>query len=570
MPNSIKYNTSAETLSLKKGNFWIGTGDVGKGPTDLTGYYMGITPPTDGYTIYLNKVVNGPSIYTVTSDTELIYLTNQIANTSYTTVASCLEYYRTQSDKVCVNRDYETISTQGLIFDLDPGYIPSYPRTGNNALDVSTSAVSGTMYNSVGFNQSVSQGVLTFDGVDDNIDFGSSLNNTITGNTTFVIWFNPSSTLGQYAILWEDCLDIYSKNWRIQRNFLSDSLQFYDGVYINVGPTYTANTWQQLVVVARPGSTVTFYSNGVKYPTLGSCTSPLMRYTTGNSMLFGKNKGNYEYYTGSIGISQIYNRALSDAEVLQLYNAQVGRYTNEITPTPTQSLGASPVPTKTPTQTPTQTPTFTPTPTVTTGLTPTATETPTQTPTVTPTFDASPTPTQTVTQSRTPRVTRTPTRTPAPPTPTPTQTVTTGLTPTATESPTPTPTLTTTPTQTAIPTTIEIGVSDIDGQITDVTFNGTSLVYISDSNFPITNAGLGSYSFGIFEIPQGTGTLTIYYSVNTVQVDSIAETYDSNCNSNFKCLVSNETSTFVSNSFFVSNGGCTTYAYLYYNPGIGC
>jgi hypothetical protein len=29
MPNSIKYSVSAQTLALKKGNFWIGTGDVG-------------------------------------------------------------------------------------------------------------------------------------------------------------------------------------------------------------------------------------------------------------------------------------------------------------------------------------------------------------------------------------------------------------------------------------------------------------------------------------------------------------------------------------------------------------
>jgi hypothetical protein len=36
MPNAIKYNVSAETLALKKGNFWIGTGDVGKGPTSTT------------------------------------------------------------------------------------------------------------------------------------------------------------------------------------------------------------------------------------------------------------------------------------------------------------------------------------------------------------------------------------------------------------------------------------------------------------------------------------------------------------------------------------------------------
>ena len=66
MPNAIKYNTSAETLALKKGNFWIGTGDVGKGPTSSTGFYNGITPPSGGYTIYLNKASGGPSINTLT------------------------------------------------------------------------------------------------------------------------------------------------------------------------------------------------------------------------------------------------------------------------------------------------------------------------------------------------------------------------------------------------------------------------------------------------------------------------------------------------------------------------
>jgi hypothetical protein len=31
MPNAIKYNVSAETLALKKGNFWIGTRGVNIG-----------------------------------------------------------------------------------------------------------------------------------------------------------------------------------------------------------------------------------------------------------------------------------------------------------------------------------------------------------------------------------------------------------------------------------------------------------------------------------------------------------------------------------------------------------
>ena len=45
MPNAIKYSASAQTLALKKGNFWIGTGDVEKGPTSTTDYWNGISPP---------------------------------------------------------------------------------------------------------------------------------------------------------------------------------------------------------------------------------------------------------------------------------------------------------------------------------------------------------------------------------------------------------------------------------------------------------------------------------------------------------------------------------------------
>ena len=82
MPNAIKYNVSAETLALKKGNFWIGTGDVGKGPTSSTGFYNGITPPTGGYAIYLNKASGGPSIYTVNTEAQLTGLTNTISVTT--------------------------------------------------------------------------------------------------------------------------------------------------------------------------------------------------------------------------------------------------------------------------------------------------------------------------------------------------------------------------------------------------------------------------------------------------------------------------------------------------------
>jgi hypothetical protein len=42
MPNAIKYSTTGDTLSLKKGNIFFGVGDVGKGPSSATTYYNGV------------------------------------------------------------------------------------------------------------------------------------------------------------------------------------------------------------------------------------------------------------------------------------------------------------------------------------------------------------------------------------------------------------------------------------------------------------------------------------------------------------------------------------------------
>ena len=139
MPNAIKYNVSAETLALKKGNFYIGTGDVGKGPTSSTGYYNGITPPSGGYTIYLNKASGGPSIYTVNTEAQLTGLTSTIAGVPYTTSGQCLNWFTTQTDKMVFNIDYPAIVTDGLVLNLDAGFTPSYPTTNIYFSDLSGS-----------------------------------------------------------------------------------------------------------------------------------------------------------------------------------------------------------------------------------------------------------------------------------------------------------------------------------------------------------------------------------------------------------------------------------------------
>ena len=73
MSNIIKYSGGTSPNSIKSGNFNIG---VNSTPTDLTGFYNGITPIIGGYTIYINKTENGPSINSnlqITGDQTLVF-----------------------------------------------------------------------------------------------------------------------------------------------------------------------------------------------------------------------------------------------------------------------------------------------------------------------------------------------------------------------------------------------------------------------------------------------------------------------------------------------------------------
>jgi len=192
MPNLIKYNVSAETLALKKGNFWIGTGDVPKGPTSTTGYWNGITPVRGGYTIYLNKTNNGPSIYTPSNDTQLIDLTNKIAGTNYTTANECLNYYAGQSDKFLLDKDYDAVITNGLVYLVDSSCVSSYPKNGSTLYPLMNSGGvgNGTLSNGTGWNSAT--GTFTFDGSDDLISIGDSNNfNNITWSNgiTLAVWY---------------------------------------------------------------------------------------------------------------------------------------------------------------------------------------------------------------------------------------------------------------------------------------------------------------------------------------------------------------------------------------------
>lgn len=308
MPNTIKYSTSAQTLALKKSNFWIGNGDVPKGPTSTTDYWSGYSPPANGYTIYLNKSSNGPSIYVASNDSQLINYTNRIAGSSYTTVNECFNYFAGQSDKMVVNKDYDTTITNGLVFNMDASFIPSYPKNGTTWYDISSLGNSGTLVNGPYFD---STGSLVFDGADDSVyctNFGISQTFTVSS------WIKCTNVSGENNIV--------SKNGPYFMRISNSKVRF--NLLTNIGgwlfqngtTTLINNKWYNLVMT-YDGSSFRGYINSIlEFNTskTGAIVSNSPFYI-GYTPEPGENGGFY----GNIQSVMVHDRALSASEISQNY-----------------------------------------------------------------------------------------------------------------------------------------------------------------------------------------------------------------------------------------------------------
>jgi hypothetical protein len=335
MPNSIKYNTSTETLALKKGNFWIGTGDVGKGPTNITGYYNGITPPSGGYTIYLNKASGGSSIYVAANDSELIYLSNTIAGQTFATAAEALGWFATQTDKMIFNIDYPSIITNGLTTCLDVTNVLSYPNTGNLWYDLSGNDNNGSLaIGSPTYTTFEGKRTIRFSNQNKNVyappydGFILSNNPGISSTSTsftFESWFYQITADNGQIVILSNAGSCDGYRWGPNGSntywLFGDSTctQFNEGTVSN--SSTLLGRWVQMVGIFDRANTLggglKFYNyvNGVLQSSVGIFNPVISTSTPGMIACCGA-------FDGYISIVRVYNRALLPSEITQNFNAQ--------------------------------------------------------------------------------------------------------------------------------------------------------------------------------------------------------------------------------------------------------
>jgi hypothetical protein len=221
------------------------------------------------------------------------------------------------------------IIKRGLIADLDATSTDSYPGSGTGWYDLTGNLNNGVLTNGPTYSSS-NGGYINFDGVD---DYVSGLSTTFMNGAsagTFEFWMNtsnvaggngPYGSTGLYNILIgkasgpDNGLGLQSAaKVRLRLN----------SVNLDGNVTISTNTWYQIVGSWAPGS-MKVYVNGnldtsnTNTQTLESST----HYVQIGRMYLGNTAGSF---IGKMSSAKVYNRQLTDAEVLQNYNIQKGKF----------------------------------------------------------------------------------------------------------------------------------------------------------------------------------------------------------------------------------------------------
>lgn len=327
------------SVSLQKSNFLLGPSDtVSYYATSEGGYWNGILPSAGGYTIYLGSpatagsVATSPSIYTASNDAELVTTGGIVLGSSFNSASDVLNWAAPKNNVLIVNREYEPIVTSGLVLNLDAGFTPSYPKTGTTWYDLSGNGFNGTLVNSPTYSSNEG-GIITFDGTNDYAEIADATSlNFGTGGFTILMWVGgipsyPGSSktiirkgsrfdgnVAGWSIVWAGSpQDLYfiisSSTARLEgRTSPNGGLNGWSG-YKLIGAQRSGTSWNQI--------------NNTTVTTLGTFSGDV---NNTSPITISYNSQYATYLNQQVGMTLIYNRALSSAEITQVYNATKARY----------------------------------------------------------------------------------------------------------------------------------------------------------------------------------------------------------------------------------------------------
>lgn len=216
-------------------------------------------------------------------------------------------------------------TTNNLTLYYNPAMTESYSGTGNTLNDLSGNGMNGTLSN-----VTTTATAFTFNGSNSQVSIpDNAILEPGTGNWTIEVWFKPTvingTLLGKYNNGGQTANISYALRMGsnvIRADFSNGSTGLSSDNY-----TLTPNNWVQMVYIWNKTNNVLYtYSNGVLKQTKTITISGILNSST-NLFLGSYNGGEYaQYFNGQIGVVRMYNKALTDSEVLNNFNTTKGTY----------------------------------------------------------------------------------------------------------------------------------------------------------------------------------------------------------------------------------------------------
>lgn len=221
----------------------------------------------------------------------------------------------------------------GLVLHLDAGNTKSYPGTGATWTDLSGNGRTGTLTNGPTFN-SANNGSISFDGSNDFIQMPARV--TLSTGLTFSAWINTTSTKSSKGYVGDASLNIVGDTsnavW-IGFGVTAGKVNYNNAQRNATWKAYTSlasvNTgiWKNISITHATSEEVGIYIDGMLDTTGNNASSggyDPWSHTGFNRIAIGYSSS--DAFSGLISNVQIYNRALSAAEIKQNFNSLRGRY----------------------------------------------------------------------------------------------------------------------------------------------------------------------------------------------------------------------------------------------------
>ena len=214
-----------------------------------------------------------------------------------------------------------SISPDGLIYCLDPANPKSYPGTGTGVTELSRVSANPTLNSGVAYYANP-KGYFEFDGVNDNIPF--TLTNFGT-TTTVEIWMKMKASSAGHMPFGFYAYDVFAYQGAIGFNTAVGDI--YGLTSTQVTNLSLLNQWKHYIFEMRSDVTYTnnkIYVNGeiqTLSQVLATENSSNRTFNSGSGKVSGWTQNDQWNQPMDIALFRVYNRALSQAEITNNYNA---------------------------------------------------------------------------------------------------------------------------------------------------------------------------------------------------------------------------------------------------------